>query len=404
MKILAVHNYYRQPGGEDTAYEREVQLLRHRGHQVITYERSNSETDAMSAPAKAGLAGTTIWSQRTHKDITQLIEREQPDIAHFHNTHFLVSPAAYYACQAAGVPVVQSLDNPRLLCPAASFYRDGHLCEDCLNKTPPWPGVLHACYRGSHSQTAVVAAMLTTHRMLGTWQKQVDAYLVATEFYRNKFIEGGLPAERLHVKPHFVDPDPSARANGPGDYALFIGRLDPEKGVPLLLKAWERLGHIPLKIRGSGQLLSAVLSAASANPSIQLVGRLTEQQLTELIKGARFLVWPSQGYYETFGFVAAEAFACGVPVISSGMGVAKEMVNDGINGLTFAAESADDLATKALWAWEHPHEMVAMGKAARTVYEERYTAQAIYPKLIQIYESVSLAKSEQLRNSKNQLH
>lgn len=388
MKILAVHNYYRQPGGEDTAYEREVELLRRHGHDVIVYERKNHEADSLTWPAKAGLAGTAIWSARAQREIKHLIEIERPHIAHFHNTHFLVSPAAYYACKEAGVPVVQSLDNPRLLCPAASFYRNGHLCEDCLNQTPPWPGVLHACYRGSRSQTAVVAAMLTAHRALGTWDHKVDAFLVATDFYRDKFIEGGLPQERLFVKPHFIDPDPGMRADTLGDYALFIGRLDPEKGVPLLLKAWEHKSNIPLKIRGEGQLLPAVLRAASANPGIQLVDRLPQHQLTDLIKGARFLVWPSQGYYETFGFVAAEAFACGVPVISSAIGAAKDMVTDGLNGLYFDSVSAEDLAVKATWAWAHPDEMRKMGKAARQTYEQRFRPEAVYPRLISVYKQV----------------
>lgn len=387
MKILLIHNYYQQPGGEDSAYQRELELLRQSGHQVLTYERSNSEIQKLNAIRKAALPLNAIWSSRAFHEIQTILKQEKPDIAHFHNTHFMVTPSAYYACRQEGVPVIQSLDNPRLLCPAASFFRDGHPCEDCLRKTPPWPGVLHACYRGSRLQTAVVAAMLTTHRLLKTWQELIDFYLVATNTYKQKFIEGGLPAGKLKVKPHFVYPDPGLRQNDGGEYALFIGRLDIEKGLRTLLKAWGKIKHIPLKIRGSGRLIEDVKTSIHMNPQIQLVHRLPQAELTELIKGARFLVWPSEGYYETFGFVAAEAFACGVPVISSNVGVMQEMVQDYVTGLHFVQSSADNLASKVIWAWDHPNEMAEMGKNARREYESKYTAEKNYPKLIEVYQA-----------------
>jgi glycosyltransferase involved in cell wall biosynthesis len=387
MKILAVHNYYQLGGGEDTAYEYEVALLRRHGHEVITHERSNKETQALSSIQKAGLAINTIWSQSSNQEISGILGREKPDLVHFHNTHLMISPSAYYACKDAGIPVVQSLDNPRLICPAATLYRDGHACHDCVGKTPPWPGVVHTCYRGSRAETAVVAAMLTTHRLLGTWQNLVDRYLVATDFYRGLFIEGGLPAEKLLLKPHFVDPDPVVRSDADGGYALFIGRLDPEKGIRLMLEAWQSLADIPLNIRGDGPLLDVVQSASASNPNIALVPRLPVDELTALIKGARFLVWPSQGHYETFGFVAAEAFACGVPVIASNAGVMREMVRHEHNGLLFDQESSSDLATKIRWAWEHPKEMAALGRQSRITYETRYSAEATYSQLISAYES-----------------
>lgn len=374
MKILAVHNYYQQPGGEDTAYEREVALLRRAGHQVLTYERSNNEIDDLSLLQKAALPIQTVWSSPAYKDISSLLKKEQPSAVHFHNTHLMISPSAYYACRDQGIPVVQSLDNPRLMCPAATFFRDGKLCTDCLGKTPSWPGVLHACYRGSRAQTAVVAAMLTYHRWHKTWQDAVDVYLVATNFYKQLFIEGGLPANKLVVKPHFVDPDPLPRTTGPGDYALFVGRLDPEKGVATLLKAWEQLPNVPLKIRGSGQLSLLVEAAQNKNKAIELIGRLEQEKLIDLIKGARFLVWPSEGYYETFGFVAAEAFACGVPVIASRIGVMQEMVTDNLTGLLFNPGDSTDLAAKVVWAWQHPDEMVSFGRNDRVEYEKKYSA------------------------------
>ena len=316
-KILLAHNYYQQPGGEDTAFESEVNLLRERGHQVVEYIEHN---DLIVKMNKVSLATQTLWSRNSYQKILTLIEKEKTNIAHFHNIFPLISPAAYYACEKAGIPVIQALDNPRLLCPSANFYRDGHLCQECLGKTPPWPSIKYGCYRNSRLETAGVASMLTLYRWMKTWQNRVSAFLVATEFYRRKFIEGGLPAKKIVVKPHFVYPDPGARSKEQtGAYVLFIGRLDPEKGVRTMLDAWKTLLRIPLKIRGDGQLETEVNEFIHSNQptSVELVRRLSREDLAALIKNARFLIWPSEGFYETFGYVAVECFANGVPVIAS---------------------------------------------------------------------------------------
>ena len=202
MKILSVYNSYRQPGGEDIVPELEGQLLRKHGQQVIKYTRSNHELGSLTLSQKLLLPKRIIWASDTVRELRELIVKNRPDIAHVHNTFVMISPAAYYVCRELGVPVVQSLHNPRLICPAASFYRNGKVCESCLGKSFAWPGVLHACYHRSRLETAGVAAMVASHRLMGTWNRLVDRYIVFTEFYRNKFIEAGLPSDRISVKPH----------------------------------------------------------------------------------------------------------------------------------------------------------------------------------------------------------
>ncbi len=388
LKVLMAHNYYLQPGGEDTAFSAEARLLRSYGHEVIEYVEDNRRIQGLN---RAGLAIQTIWSRPSYERLMGVLERERPHVAHFHNTFPLISPSAYYACRRAGVPVVQSLDNPRLICPSANFYRDGRLCQDCLGKTPPWPAVMHRCYHHSAVQSGVIASMLTVHRVFGTWQTKVDRYLVATDFYRKKFIEGGLPSDLIQVKPHFVSPDPGPKPPRQGaGHALFVGRLDPEKGVETLLTAWSRVGNIPLRICGDGQLRDWVLRFVDQNglaDCVQLTGRLSAEQLTELVRGAAFLAWPSEGYYETFGYVAVEGFSCGTPVIASRLGVSSEIVSDGVTGLHFEAGAPEDLARAVKWAWEHPDEMARMGRQARLEYESKYTAERNYPLLIEAYES-----------------
>lgn len=233
MRILAIHNYYQIRGGEDECYEIETELLREHGHHVSVYAEKNEQVSVLN---KFNLAARTIWSCKALREVGQQLKLQNYDVVHVHNFFPLISPSVYYAASAEGVPVVQTLHNYRLLCPNALFFRKGQICEDCLGKVVPYPGVLNGCYRGNKPLSAGVATMLTTHQIMQTWKEKVDAYIALTEFARKKFIEGGLPAERIFVKPNFVYPDPCV-GEGNGGYALFVGRLSVEKGLDTLLAA-----------------------------------------------------------------------------------------------------------------------------------------------------------------------
>jgi glycosyltransferase involved in cell wall biosynthesis len=384
MKLLFAHNRYRHTGGEDEVFRREAELLRSAGHEVLEYTRHSDEIVEKGTLSKVKLGVRTLWAWDTEREMRSLLRSAKPHLVHFHNTFPLISPAAYHVCKEAGIPVVQSLHNPRILCPAATLYREGRTCEDCLGRSFAWPGVVHACYHNSSSQTAVVAGMLALHRLLRTWQQQVDAYVVFTEFFRAKFIAAGLPPEKIFVKPHFLNTDPGMKQRL-GDYALFLGRLAPEKGILTLLKAWRALKHIPLWIAGHGPLEKEVHEFQHHHRLATVFPYLPQEQCFDLIKGARFLIWPSEGYCETFGLVAIEAFACGAPVIASGSGAMKELVKDGQTGLHFEPANAEDLADKVEWAWNHPQEMKTMGMAGRAEYMSRYRPTANYEALIRIY-------------------
>ncbi len=312
-----------------------------------------------------------------------MLREARPDVVHFHNTFPLISPSAYAACRAAGVPVVQTLANYRLLCPGATFVRDGRPCEDCTRHAVPWPGVLHRCYRDGAAATATVAAMLVTHRLLRTWTRMVDVFVAPTDFARRKFVEGGLPERRVRVKPNFVDPDPGVGGHR-GDYALFAGRLSTEKGVDTLLRAWGRLGVAapPLKVVGAGPLEATL--AEGAPPAVEALGWRPRVEVLALMKEAAFLVFPSD-CYESFGLGMAEAFATGLPVIASRRGAMAEVVEDGRTGLHFEPGDADDLAAKVVWARAHRAELARMGRTARLEYEARYTPARNHELLADIY-------------------
>jgi len=403
MKVLLAHNRYCWPGGEDEVFRREKELRRTAGDTVLEYVRDNNEIieNAVLGKLKAGLQ--TVWAFDSAKELRSLLRRERPDVAHFHNTFPLISPGAYYVCQEEGIPVVQSLYNPRLMCPAATCLREGRVCEDCLGRALPWPGIIHGCYRKSRVQTAVVAGMLMAHRLLRTWQERVDAYIAATEFFRQRYIAAGLPSEKIFLKPHFLNADPGMK-HRLGNYALFIGRLAPEKGVTTLLNAWKTLYHIPLWIRGDGPMEGEVRRFAEGNPNICLLPRLSQSECFGAIKGARFLVWPSEGLAETFGLIVMEAFACCTPVIGSRLGAMEEVVADKRTGWLFTAGDSEDLAAKVDYAWTHPHEVMEMGRAARTEYESKYTAEPNYKALVGIYDKALRNHSSSTANLKYAFH
>lgn len=386
MKILLVHNHYRYPGGEDQVFYREMELLRSAGHEVLEYSRLNEEIVENGILNKAKLGMRTVWAWDSQRQIQAILLRERPNVVHFHNTFPLISPAAYYSCKNAGIPVVQSLHNARLMCPAATFTREGKVCKDCLGRAIPWPAVVHSCYRNSSFQTAGLTGMLAFHRLLGTWQTKVDAYIVFTEVFRRNFIAAGLPPEKIFLKPHFLPCDPGMKEEQ-GDYALYVGRLAPEKGVHTLLRAWELLGNnLPLRIVGDGpnrQALEAVKKQACLS-NVHFDGWLAPQNLRSVMKKAAFLVLPSE-FYETFGLAIIEAFACGVPVIVAKLGALAEIVEERKTGLHFAPGDEKDLASKVRWAWAHRKEMQAMGRAARADYQSKYTAERNYSLLMEIY-------------------
>jgi glycosyltransferase involved in cell wall biosynthesis len=382
MRILVAHNFYKQPGGEDQCLAAELAMLRAHGHEVIEYCLRNDSIDSMSRWRVA--AGTT-WSRSAYREVRELLRARRPQVAYFINTFPLISPAAYYAARAEGVPVVQALHNFRLLCPNALLFRDGRVCEDCLGKSVPWPSIVHKCYRASRAASATVATMLATHRALGTWRDAVDVYIALTEFSRRKFIEGELPAEKIVVKPNFIYPDPGP-GSGKGGYALFVGRLSGEKGVATLLRAWKELaGSVPLKIVGDGPLEGIVADAATKNAAIQWLGRQSLDEVYALIGDAMFLVLPSE-CYEQFPRVVIEAFAKGTPLLASNLGAMAELVDNGRTGLHFEPGNADDMAAKARRLLAAPNELLEMRQAARQEYEEKYTAESNHQALMAIYE------------------
>lgn len=375
-RVLVVHNAYQQRGGEDSVVESEIALLREHGHEVELLLRHNDDVERLS---KLDVALQTLWSSRTVRDVQDVLQRFRPDVVHVHNTLPLVSPSVFWAASRLGVPTVMTLHNFRLLCPQATLLRDGAICERCVGHLP-LPAIRHRCYRGSLAHTAGLASMLMLHRGLGTFRHKVNRFIALTEFGRNKFIEGGLDADRIDVKPNFVHwmprPDEGARQGG-----LYVGRLSVEKGVEPLLDAIKRHPGHRLQVIGTGPFDEA-MAAAAGNAWL---GARPLNEVLERMRRSAYLVVPSV-CYEGFPRTIVEAFACATPVIASRRGSLAELIDEGRTGLLFDPDDPAEMVERLKWADAHPDAMRAMGEAARLVYEERFSPARNHALLMQVYD------------------
>jgi glycosyltransferase involved in cell wall biosynthesis len=389
MKILIAHNAYQQRGGEDVVVDAEVSLLRERGHEVTTYRRHNDEL--LDHPGTA--VTSAIWSRRTAQEMEQVCALQKPDVIHVHNTFPLISPSLYWTAARLRIAVVQTLHNFRMMCPQAMFLREGKVCEDCIGKIP-WRAVTRKCYRDSATQSAVLSGMLIAHDTLGTFREKVTRYIALNNFCRNKFIQGGLPPDRLRIKPHFVVSDRAPAWWQTRHGGLYVGRLAPEKGIDILIKAVRQLPRsVRVLVAGKGPLEQEAIDAFGAD----YLGYRSKEQIAELMSQCSYVVVPST-CYETFGLVAIEAFAMGTPVIASRHGSLGELVCDGVTGLLVDPGDPEALAERLRWADSHPAEMKRMGHAARAEYERLYTPARNYTMLMDIYQD-AIAATQEARNA-----
>jgi glycosyltransferase involved in cell wall biosynthesis len=381
MNILIVHNRYAFAGGEDEACASEAKLLREHGHNVVVHTQDNRQIES----ARAWTTGIrAVWSQTDYAAVRGLISMHSIDLMSVHNFFPLISPSIYYAARAEGIPVVQTLHNYRLLCPAATFLRDGKICEDCLGKAIPWPAVVHKCYRGSRIQTSAVVGMISTHRLIGTWSKLVDLYIALTPFMRNKLIAGGFPAERIVVKPNSVED--TGVGSGHEDDFLFVGRLSQEKGVAVLLKAWKTARTSrKLKIVGTGPDEMNLRAIAAGLSNVEFLGQISSERVRAEIGGAAALIFPSI-WYKGLSRVVIEAFSKGTPIIASNLGPISSIVEDGRTGVHFRPGDSADLAEKIAAFPSAGLELAKLRGWCRDEFERSYSDKVGYTNLIEIFQ------------------
>ena len=386
MRILLAHNYYRSsaPSGEDAVFLNERTLLESRC-EIVPYERHNDDIDESTLGRKVRLGLNAAWSRKTYEELCALIHKAQPEVAHFYNTFPLITASAYAACQDNDVPVVQTVQNYRFVCPNGLLLRGGKPCEDCFG-TNFLPAIRYRCYRASLPATSAVVWSLLNNRWRGTYNNLVNRYIAPTQFGANKLILGGLPKHRMGVKPNFLPVIP-ALGTGSGGYALFAGRLSSEKGLRTLLEAWKSIKGLPLKIAGEGPLREELQSlAAMQNLAVEFLGCVSYSEVLDLTRDALFLVVPSE-WYEGFPMVVVQALACGTPVIASRLGSLDEIVEEGKTGLKFEAGNPQDLAIRVNELVSDRPRLALMRIHARSTFEEHYTAEKNYSELMEIYQN-----------------
>lgn len=380
MKVLQVHNRYRIRGGEDAVVETTMDLLERRGHDARLFDKySNELTSGLVQRVRAVFSG--IYSSAARREMDCVLSEFGPDVVHVHNLYPLISPSVLVACRRAGVPVVMTCHNYRLVCPIAVHFIRGRICERCAG------GREYSCFlqncRDNRLESAAYALRGYATRALGLFRKNITLFLAISEFLKRRLIDAGLPEERIAVVPNMIRIPESGADASQGAYAAFAGRASEEKGIPVLLEAARRLPEVRVQVAGHGPMLEALREAAPAN--VTFPGTMSPEGLAGFYRGARFLVVPSV-WYETFGLVAVEAMSHGIPVIASRIGGLQELITDGVSGFLFEPGNAEDLADKMRRLWDDPGLCGRMGQAAREEVMRKYNEEFYYGNLMAAYE------------------
>lgn len=382
MKVLLVHNRYQQRGGEDAVVEAEACMLSQRGVEVRRFDADNDAIHGALAKIRVSM-NQFSGAAEMRKSIAAALRDFRPDVVHVHNWFPSISASIFRQCKAAGIPCVHTIHNYRLLCAGATLYREGKVCEDCIGSTFRTPGILHGCYRGSSLGTAAATAGMLAHWAIGTWRHSVDRFIALTEFSRRKLIEGGIAADKISIKPNFVEPDPGLGA-GDGGYYLYAGRLTEEKGIRILLDCWRNAPDLPpLWIVGDGPLRDEVQNTVVTTGNVHWLGMKDSEEVVFLMSRAKATLCPSL-WYEGMPRVVIESLAVGTPVLAANIGGYAEMIVDGESGALFASGDAAalldcirELEEKAAWQSLRSH--------ARRRFLAEYTGETNFSVLLNIY-------------------
>lgn len=392
MKILLVHNYYRgrSPGGEDVVVNAERDVLLGAGHEVVMYTRSNDEMDETSWSDRVRVAGALQGFTRTPGDLRRLIEQHRPDVTHVHNIFPLIGDSVFDVCRQLGVPSVHTLHSFRPSCLATTHYRDGAVCELC-RPGEYTEGVRRACYRRSRLASRLVAGAQARSVKAHRSGRGADRYLVLTRFAADRLAGEALPANRIQVRPNFVALPPQldaqtlsiARPGAP--YAVFTGKIAPEKGLRTLLRAWKALPDIPLKVIGDGPEMAEVRAeAARLGLPIEFLGFQSREHSLSWVSAAALQVVPSE-WFEGMPLVILEAWALGVPVVASRLGGCAELIGNDERGLGFTAGDAAALSVQVRRLWSDRTVATQIASAGRARYAECHTPQQGLASLLEAY-------------------
>jgi glycosyltransferase involved in cell wall biosynthesis len=399
MKVLLIHNFYKNPGGEDTHVIQMKNILEKKGHIVVPYFMYSKDIDGYSIWQKTLLALKNVFSLRSYRKIIKLFKEENPDIAQVYNVTPLISPSVYFGLKEMNIPTIQIIQNFRYMCPNGLFLtRSGQTCEKCKNGNFI-NAIIRKCYRNSYLQTIAQSINLYSHRKLGTFSKKIDIFVTTSEFSRKKFIESGLSPNKIMTINGFIDVDDLEPSWDSNNYAVYMGRLSQEKGIYTLLKAFKEISSLDLKIIGEGPIRKELESYVSkeGKKNIKFLGYIKGQKRFDILRRAKFMILPSE-CYDTFPFVVLESFALGTPVIGSKIGGIAEQIENGKNGLLFHPKDHFELQKEIKTLIENPDLVHSMRKYARKSAEERYSQEVGYNHFMEVYSQlISKKRNESIK-------
>lgn len=389
MRVLAIHNYHRSgsASGDDQVFRAETSLLEKHGNEVLRYTVCNDEFDRSGPIGKALETLGMAWSVKHYKGVTRAIASFRPDIIHVHTFFPLLSPSILYAAKRSGVPVVATLHDTRFVCPVATSLRDGNICNECGDGCY-LRMARHACFKGSRAQSLWVAAVFKFHRLCRTFYEKIDRYVCLNNQQIRLLENVGFEPEKIVKKYNFVE-DALELAGDvpeglPDRYVVFYGRIGEEKGIRVLMDAWEMLPDIPLVVMGGGPLESEFATWAAGRENVHYLGYTPREECLAIVKGAEFVVFPSI-WYEGCSMVEIEAESLGKAIVAADIGFSSEVITNHVNGIKFPLGDCQELGIVSRALWEKPVEASSMGLNARSQYEKLFRSEDNYKQLISIY-------------------
>lgn len=386
MRILIIHNQYQHTGGEDFVVEQETKCLRE-SHELDVYQVKNSK----------GLKGYRQYlmyplNWKEAKKIGKLVDQFKPDIVHLHNIHYALGPWVIRLIKKRNIPLVVTLHNFRLICPSATLFHNGNIFLESTQEDFPWTAVKKKVLERSLLKTFWTAMTYWFHKKIGTFQK-VDRFITLSEFSRGIFRNSRLtiPEDKISVKPNFVEDIPLETTNETGDF-IYMGRLSEEKGILPLLHAW-KAANFRIKVFGTGPLLHEVQSIAQHSENIRFFGHQDQSTVRQHLAGCSAVIVPSL-CYESMPLAVIEAYALGIPVLASNIGILREIVVPLYTGLLFDPHNHSQLVkTIAEWRSLPADKVQEIRKNCRSEYEEKYSRPRVMQQLESIYEE-ALTKSK----------
>ena len=372
MRFLLVHNNYGKYSGEEAVVDKMAAMFQSHNHTVCFYRlTTEGARDKISDKIKGFTAG--IYSHSGVKGIKKILRKEKPDIINVHNLYPFISPAALFECKKAGIPVVMTVHNFRLICPTGLFMRNGKPCEQCLDRKNEWSCIKYNC---EHSIFKSIGYTLRNvyARWTKAYLKNVDMFACITEFQKKKLIEAGYDKNKITVIPNSIDA-PCSYTPTSGEYIAYIGRLSYEKGYDLLVEVARK--HPEIKFCFAGAQREQKNTDIPSN--VEFAGYLQKDKLLEFIQKARFIVIPSR-CYEGFPMAILEAACHGKPAIAPNHGGFTEIIGQGENaiGKLFEPGNTDDLDKQIAELWNNQTLTEELGEKAFRKLKEHYDSEVVY--------------------------